>query len=178
MKRIRGKKYLKLTLLILLLFALSACTPNPKFELYKGNPLSIAVIGESPEVNEEQVKFTKVLFDEMTNENLKFYDAVFISEDNLFEAAESKYANIYLNSSIPLFFMGTESFIPFTVENMEYGNDWNWRPGSSYAVGIVISPVDDSMSSWGFGLYNDEKTDENIKNIYSRIFEIIEGLNH
>ena len=60
---------------------------------------------EPPEVKEEQVEFTKISFDKMTNKELNSFDAVFIREDNLFEAAEDQYADVYLDSTIPFFFI-------------------------------------------------------------------------
>jgi hypothetical protein len=178
MKRIKGKKYLNLTLLILILFVLSACTPSSDFELYEGNPLRIAVVGEPPEVKEEQVRFTEISFNEMTSEELKSYDAVFITENNLFEAAESQYADVYLDSTIPFFFMGTDTYVPFTEKDMDYDKTWNWTAGISYAVGVLTTQENDTLKNWGYGLYNDEKTDEHIKDVNSRIFKTIDELNH
>ncbi|WHY03333.1 hypothetical protein [Neobacillus sp. DY30] len=176
MYRKKAKNYLTFILLILL-FALTACTQSPDFELYGGKPLKIAVVGEAPEVNEEQVIFTEISFDGMTSEVLKSYDAVFIRENNLSEAAESQYADVYLNSSIPFFFISANNHIPFTVKETAYNESWNWTAGQSYAVGILTLTEDDSLKSWKYGLYNDKKTDEHIKEVYSRIFKTIDELN-
>jgi hypothetical protein len=150
---------------LLLIFTLSACTQSPNFELYEGKTLRIAVVGEPPEVKEEQVKFNEISFDELTAEGIDSYDAVFITEENLPQAAESKYANTYLDSIIPFFFISAKSHIPFTVKETEYNESWNWSAGNNYAVGVLTSKEDESIKSWGFGLYNDKKTDENIKNL-------------
>ncbi|MFO1445591.1 hypothetical protein KDN24_20815 [Bacillus sp. Bva_UNVM-123] len=185
MRRIKGKRYLYFILLILTV-ALTACTstssppspPSPDFKLYEGNSLRIAVVGEPPKVKEKQVRFTEISFDEMTSEELKSYDAVFITENNLFEAAEKNYADVYLNSTIPFFFIGTYNFVPFTERDLEYDKSWNWATGDSYAVGVLVSQEDDTLKHWGYGLYNEEKTDENIEDVYSRIFKTIDELNH
>lgn len=66
--------------------------------------------------------------------------------------------------------------MPFTEKNIEYEESWDWSPGNSYAVGAYKSNEDDSLKSWGIGLYNDEKTDEHTKKIYSRIFMEIEEI--
>jgi hypothetical protein len=176
MKRLKGKRYLCFILLILTV-ALTACTSRPNFELYEGHSLRIAVVGEPPEVKEEQVIFTEVSFDEMTSEELKSYDAVFIREDNLSEASESQYADVYLNSTIPFFFIGTDNYVPFTEKDLEYEKTSNWTAGTSYAVGVLTSQEDDTLKKWEYGLYNDEKTDEHIKEMYSRIFKTIDELN-
>ena len=175
MKKLEGKKYLSSAFLALIILVLSACTPDSDFELYKGKPLRIAVIGEPPEVKEEQVKFTKISFDKMTNKELNSFDAVFIREDNLFEAAEDQYADVYLDSTIPFFFIGTDNFVPFVEKDMEYDKTMNWSAGISYAVGILIQ--DDALKKWEYGLYNDEQKEEHIKDVYSRIFKTIDELN-
>jgi hypothetical protein len=176
MNRIKGKSYLSFILLILL-FALSACSQSPDFELYEGKALSIAVVGEPPEVEEEQVRFNEISFDELTSEEIESYDAVFIMENNLSEAAERQYADVYLNSTIPFFFIGTDNYVPFTEKDMEYNKTSNWTAGISYAVGILTSQEDNTLKHWVYGLYNDEKTDEHIKEMYSRIFKTIDELN-
>lgn len=144
MKKINGTKSLHITFLILIISVLSACVSNPDFELYEGNALRIAVVGEKPEVKEEQVEFTEISFGEMTNKEMNSYDAVIISENNLFEAAESQYADVYLNSAIPFFFMGTNNFVPFTEKDLEYEKTMNWTSGNSYAVGISTMQDDDT----------------------------------
>ncbi|OLS33424.1 hypothetical protein [Bacillus sp. MRMR6] len=169
-------KYYYFTLLILVL-GLSACSPNTNFELYEGKSLRIAVIGEPPEVKEEQVRFDAVSFDEITSEGIGSYDAVLITEENLNKAAESQYAEVYLNSTIPFFFISTKSHIPFTLKDTVYDNTWNWTAGDYYAVGVLTSQEDDALKSWGYGLYNDKKTDEHIEEVYSRIFKTIDELN-
>ncbi|WP_404458484.1 hypothetical protein [Sutcliffiella horikoshii] len=74
-------------ILLVLVFALTACKQNSVFKSYEGKTLDIAMVGEPPEVKEEQVIFTEISFDEMTLEDLTSYDAVFISENNLSKAA-------------------------------------------------------------------------------------------
>jgi hypothetical protein len=172
MYRKKRKNYLSFILLILIL-ALTACTQSPDFELYEGNSLKIAVVGETPEVNEEQVIFKEISFDEMTSEELKSYDAVFIRENKLSEAAESQYADVYLNSTIPFFFIGTDNYVPFIEKDLEYNKNSNWTAGTSYTVGVLLS----QLKHWEYGLYNDKKSDEHIKEMFSRIFKSIDELN-
>jgi len=168
----KRKRYI-IILLLIILFGLSACT-STKFDLYEGKSLNIAVIGEPPQVVEEQVNFKKISFDDLDKGALEAYDAVFVMRENLYQAAERQYADIYSNSLIPFFFISTASHIPFTEKDIEYGEIWDWSPGISYAVGVYKSSEDDTLRGWGLGLYNDEKTDENIEEVYSRIFMKIE----
>jgi hypothetical protein len=169
MNRKKGTIYLSF---ILLLIALTACTGSPEFDLYEGKSLNIAVVGEPPEVNEEQVIFTEISFDQMTSDNLQSYDAVFIRENNLAEAAKSQYADVYINSTIPFFFIGTDNSVPFLEKDLEYNKSSKWTPGTSYTVGVLLP----ELKNWKYGLYNDKKTEEHIKEMYSRIFMTIDEL--
>ncbi|MFD0048526.1 hypothetical protein ACFVHQ_04150 [Actinomycetes bacterium NPDC127524] len=171
----RRLKYL--FILVILTAVLAACASAPDFKPYNGNSLRIAVVGEPPVVKEEHVRFTKISFDEMTIGKLKSYDAVFIAKNNLYKAAESKYTDVYLKSAIPFFFIGTYNYIPFIKKDIAYNKSWNWKPGLEYAVGIQALKNNDTVKCWGYGLYNDEMTDENIGDVYSRIFEQIDKLN-
>ncbi|MDX8365657.1 hypothetical protein [Cytobacillus sp. IB215665] len=176
MKKSKGKRYLSFIILILTV-ALTGCSLSPDFDTYEGHSLRIAVVGEPPAVKELQVIFTEVSSDEMTSEELKSYDAVFIREDNLSEASESQYADVYLNSKIPFFFIGTDNYIPFTEKDLKYDKTSNWTAGNSYSVGVLTSQEEDTLKKWEYGLYNDKKTDEHIEEMYSRIFKTISLLN-
>lgn len=147
---------------------------RPQFEIYEGSPLEIAVIGDPPKVYEDQITFEKVPIGEMLD-NIE-YDAVFIMEDNLLKASKSEYRSIYLESTIPYFFMSAKSLIPFTSEgDKQFNSKWEWEPGNSYAVGILQSGKEENLNNrWGFGLPNDEMTEANIKAVYSQIFKVIE----
>ncbi|WP_231687749.1 lysozyme inhibitor LprI family protein [Bacillus sp. CHD6a] len=161
---------------LLFVFALTACSQDSVFNMFEGNALDIAVVGETPEVNEDQVTFTEISFDEMTPENLTSYDAVFIRENNLSKASEDQFADVYSALPIPFYFIGTDNFVPFTEKDLEYDNTSEWTPGVSYAVGVLISHEDNSWKHWGFGLHNDIKTDKHLKDMYSRIFMSIDEL--
>lgn len=136
-------------ILLILPMLLTACTQTPDFEPYDGRALRIAVVGEPPEADEEQVKFHEISFDELTNEELSSYDAVRMTEENLPKAAGAKYADTYSDSSIPFFFISASSHIPFTVKDPEYNDSWKWEAGKSYAVGVLKSKENDSFHSWG-----------------------------
>jgi len=176
----RKSKGLKYFYLILIALSLSACTPSPDFELYEGKSLRIAVVGESPEVKEKQVNFKEISFDEMTSEELKSYDAIFIMRENLNKAAESYYADVYLNSTIPFFFIqSTKSYHPFIDKEQEYADARDFSQYNDYyATGFLASLKDENHKFWRYGLYNDIDNNENIKEVYSRIFNTIEQNSH
>lgn len=176
MERFKRKEYLCFIFLILIV-SLMACTSSPDFEAYEGDSLKIAVVGNPPKVKEEQVRFTKISFDEMVSEEMNSYDAVFIREDYLLEASKNQYADVYLASSHPFFFIGTNNFLPFTQEDYKYDKTSNWTSGTSYTVGILASQENDTLNAWGYSLSNDTKTDEYMKEMYSRVFKTIDELN-
>ncbi|MFQ3546193.1 hypothetical protein Q7A53_19090 [Halobacillus rhizosphaerae] len=147
-----------------------------KFELYQGKPLHIAILGEIPKVKEENIRFTRISFRNLKREKLTSYDAVFVMEDTFSEASSSQYSEVYLNSTIPYFFISANSYIPFIVSSTEFSPSWKWEPGKNYAVGVINNPSKDKLNFWGFGLYNDKKTQEHIEEVYSRIFKVIEEL--
>ena len=136
MKKKKEMNVVYLLFLILLAFSLSACSPSPEFERYEGGSLQIAVVGEAPDVKEEQIKFTEIPLEELTIEGIKAYDAVFIMENQLSEAAEDQYADLYLDSPIPIFFMGTDNYVPFVEKELAYDQEMDWTAGTDYAVGI------------------------------------------
>lgn len=165
-------------ILIVLTMSLTGCFSNVHFETYNGDPLQIAVVGNKPIVKEKQVSFKKVSMDEIINMDLESFDAVIIREDQLLEASESQYAEVYLKSSIPFFFFGTNNFLPFTQEKYPYNKTSHWTPGTSYAVGVLLLEESGQLNTWGYGFYNDLKTEDHIRDIYSRVFKTIDEIKH
>lgn len=142
----------------------------PEFEIYKGKPLNIAVIGEEPVVRENQINFTAVTFDEL--KSLKGYDAVFITKENLKEADKPEYASIYNSSPFPfLFIETTKSYIPFIDEETSL-DEFPEVESGMYAYLYDQS----SETYWGYGLYNDIVNEKTIQGAYSRIFKTIEEI--
>lgn len=120
------------------------------------------------------MSFTQISFDQMASAEADSYDAVFIGENKLPKAAESRYADVYLQSGIPFFFIGTDVHFPFTEKDLEYDKKSVWAPGRSYANGILASHENGTLTNWAFSLHNDEKTDEHVKAMYPAIFRTIE----
>lgn len=170
----RDKRKFVMFILFVLTMSLTSCVSNVNFETYDGDPLQIAVVGNIPIVKEQQVKFKKVSMDEIPSMDLGSYDAVFIREDQLLEASENQYTDVYLASSIPFFFFGTNNFLPFTQENYAYNQSSYWTRGTSYTVGILALEGSGQFNTWGYGFYNDLKTEDHIRDIYSRIFKTID----
>jgi hypothetical protein len=163
------------TLFILLSFFLTACNSSTlfiDFEQYEGRPLNIGVIGEFPEVREENINFIPINFSELEDQKIDSYDAIFIMKEHLSQASHSKYAKIYKNAKIPFFFIQTEkSYLPFVDESITY--EGAIKPSTtSYATGYLNTG--DEIKYWEYGLYNDIENEKTIKEVFSRIFMTIE----
>ncbi|WP_053598101.1 hypothetical protein [Bacillus sp. FJAT-18017] len=149
----------------------------PVFEEYKGEPLKIALLGDVPILKEQQVTFTAIPFEDLSVEILKPYDAVFISEECLVKASEGPYTEVYTNAGIPIFFIGANSYIPFTEKGIEFDKEtWGWKAGVSYTSGIMQPNGAGGFDTWEFGLYNDINNAEHIQEMFSRIFKAIQEL--
>ncbi|WP_245680457.1 hypothetical protein [Bacillus marinisedimentorum] len=159
---------------LLFLLGITACSSKPDFKVYEGRPLNIAVIGELPEVKENQISFEEINFDRLLKEDLTNYDAVFITKENLSKASGSQYADIYLNSDLPFFYIeATKSYRSFIERDLTYEEDIDLKGTSNhYAIGFLSSEEAEDKY-WYFGLYNDKESPETIKEMYSRIFSTI-----
>lgn len=171
MKRI-GLWFLLVTIISMLIACSKAQSQSVETKPYDGRNLSIGIIGETPKVREEQVTFVKIEFSDLEKKTFDSqYDAIFITKDNLSEAAQGKYVSIYKDSKISLFFIQTEkSYVPFTEEALSY-EEADDLSDQTYAVGIIYS--DNKLKFWEYGLYNDIENQANIEDVYSRIFETI-----
>jgi hypothetical protein len=155
----------------------SACTINSdeiESAHYTGESLVIGVIGEIPEVREEQIEFEKISLETLKNNQFNFsYDGILIMKNHFEEASKSEYAPIYKKSSIPIFFIESKkSYIPFINPDSNY-ESVSILDELNYATGIFI--LGEEMKYWTYGLYNDVQNEINIKDVYSRIFRDIES---
>lgn len=139
---------------------------------YEGEELRIGIIGDTPKTREEQVVFQKIDFDFLKAGSFDSqYDAIFITKDNLSEASNAEYAPIYRSSKIPFYFIENEkSYVSFTVEELSYEDEQDSQDGM-YITCILYNKGRGKV--WGYGLYNDIRSEKNIKCVYSRVFEAI-----
>lgn len=158
---------LSVTVLIFLFIGCSKEKVN--VEKYMGKELNIAVLGEIPKIREKQIKFEKVDFEDIENiSSSEKYDAIFVMEENSNEASKDKYKDIYLNSKANFFFIDSEKGrIPFMIKGVSY------EEAEKIETFPYIVSLEENASITGFGLYNNEKTEENIEACYSTAFEYI-----
>ncbi|SFC00684.1 hypothetical protein SAMN04488102_102175 [Alkalibacterium subtropicum] len=168
---------------ILLIVYISGCSnSNTNTNPYTGDALRISIIGDIPDVSEDNISFSTVTFDDLADENNAMNvqgDALFIMPENLVEASDDKYVNAYEKLGIPVFFIGTtKAHSPFVFKGPTYQNVADVYP-KSYAAGYLYHSVNDYGEHWIFegGEEGEELTENEIKNIYSDIFRTISNIN-
>lgn len=155
---------------ILAFILLTGCSAQPELEPYEGRDLSIAVVGEAPDVEEQQVEFDEISFDEFEETTLWKYDAVFIMEEHLAEAAESEYTSVYTGVHIPFFFFGSnEGEDPLPDLGLTFG-----VTKKDYYATRFLQRSNNEQSIGRYALGEEGETEENIKVLYAEIFRSIE----
>jgi len=157
----------------LLSIALVGCSSDPvRAPNYEGKPVTIGIIGTPPAMRERNVNFEQIDFDQLEEvDSSSRYDAVFITEEHLSEAADSKYAPIYKTAGVPFFFIESKkSHLPFISEQRTY-EEFPDMNTDAYVSGYF----GDNRNSkyWSYGLQNDEPNRSDIEDVYTRIFETI-----
>jgi len=175
------KKNLKIvSVFIVLILSLLGCSSlKTNTEVYRGNKLNIAVVGDTPKINEGKsiINFKKISLEDLNHIDSKSYDAVIISKNYLSQAANEKYKDTYLNSSIPFFFVESKaSILPF-VDNAltyeQYADRVNNK--QDYITGLLGTGKSEYKTwQYGYNITNDKIDRTNVKDIYSRVFKIVE----
>lgn len=144
-------------------------------DIYSGKTLTIGIVGDIPEVSEDNVNFIELQLSDIENQSItNEYDAIIISKDFFSDAAKPEYASIYKKSKIPFFFIENQKcYTPFIDEKLSY-EEAPVIDRSSYASGFLCE--NDTLLFWRYGLYNDVQNSLNIRNVYTRIFRTIAGL--
>lgn len=166
----------RLFCLLVILAVLSGCTINKlEASYYTGKQLTIGVVGEPPVQKGHAVIYEQITFEELKNiEYLSDFDAVFITKDNLLQAANKEYKSVYKTANIPFFFIqSTKSHIPFTHEELTYEAVPDLSP-DMYATGYFNTR--DEQLTWGYGLHNNKENQTNIADVYTRIFQTIASI--
>lgn len=167
---------------LLMIFAvvLVACNKDEiKSDIYEGKDLSIAIVGEKPEIREENVSFTEKTLEEISQnvEDISNeFDAVFIMPTQFLHADDDKFVKTYKSLAIPTFFIDSKKrHLPFTTEGMTYLNAPEIEGENSYAVGYLFSGTEKEYKDdvWRYSLYNDVRNEVNIKDVYTNIFKTI-----
>lgn len=176
------RKVVKLLLtLIISMSLLVGCSNNQvknNQKLYEGKELNIGVVGEIPQVREDNVKFIQIEISDLEKENLNTnYDAIFINRDYHSQVAEAKYVQIYMDTKIPFFFIESKkAIVGFALEEISYDQAPDYL-NNEFACGLMFVN-NDEYKSWDYGLYNNTYNEDNVKEAYSRIFQTISEINN
>lgn len=140
---------------------------NQHKELYEGKELSIGVLGNIPEINEKQINFQEIEFEQFTIKEIRKFDAIFVMKESLSMAAEKQYTKVFTDSNIPFFFLNSnKGAYPFIDENLEYEEAREIPYHDYYATGYLAT-VDGEEMTWTY-----EANKE--RNALSNIFKTIE----
>ncbi|WP_345240751.1 hypothetical protein [Pontibacillus salipaludis] len=168
-------------LIVVTLLFLVACQSNEVFvKPYEGESLRLAVVGEVPEVREEQVTFTSLSLDEVVELRPHEYNAVLIKEGYLAEAAEQKYVDMYKEKDVPFFFVKSKALaIPFQdIENLVSYEEQATRVDDTghYISGLYYVGKEQGYKSWEFSytIEDDEYKRDDVEGVYSQLFQVIE----
>lgn len=140
--------------------------------LYTKEPLKVGIIGDIPAINEKIIEFDKIQFKDLENSDLNSkYDAILISKDNLSEAAQDKYANVYRDSKIPFFFIGSiKGTAPFSEANLSY-EDAALMSLNTLFEGMAYSTIGGASWSSETNVPNPSMTKGDYTNIFQQIYD-------
>lgn len=155
-------KKIKLCFLVIMIaLVFMGCNKTPRSEeatQYNGKALNIGIIGEIPNITNQKIRFEEIQFTDLEKKSLSFeFDSVIITGKNIPDSTQTKFMPFCKNYKIPFFFINIEQS---TTEDQ------------TYAVGYLFS--DNKNISWGYSLPDNIESEENIKDIYTKIFRDIE----
>lgn len=129
---------------------------------YEGKALHIAVIGDVPDVRETTIEFTTINFADL--QQIEDYDAVFIMRDQMEEAGEKTYRQLYKKSDTPFVFINPpKGYVP-PVAGVPLAN-YNGPDDKMYAYYYLKGNLKQ------YGLYNDNESKKAIQDVYTTVFE-------
>ena len=164
-------KYL-FTLILSCCFLTAGCASNDESVLIPNEQtIKIGVVGHPPMVDEKNIEFTELELGAVSSTSDAEFHALFIMPESLEEASSARFAGLYKNLKYPVFFIGsTKSYYPFIEETLTYSKAPSTNSGM-YATGFINENGQYKIIEYGFK--NDEQTEENLKELYSSIFNTI-----
>lgn len=175
-----SKNMFILFIIIIFLLTIFGCSNTDKSNTIDVTPsnanLTIGVVGNFPKVNEKNITFKQYKLEQLNEKIDPNLDALFIMPDHLKEAAEPQFAELYKKLPYPTFFIGSESPVyAYINEDVTYETAYSGNT-QMYTRGY-FNLDNEKYLGWEFGLYNDVKNEENIKAMYTDVFETINKLN-
>jgi hypothetical protein len=162
---------LKIVLSILSIVAcmiISACS-NEKVS-YEGPSLNVAVIGDIPDIHNENIQFKQISLEAFRTDAQKVsaqYDAVMITPTMFEKASNDQVAAAYERAAVPIIFFDSEKrHLPFVNKGMTYdtANMASLQNGSHTTVYMPTS-----ADAWYFSLDSQQHVDQLYKEIFERV---------
>jgi len=170
----------KFFLLIGIIVLLVSCNEVKDPLIYNVKELTVGVIGSSPEINDEKIKFKEITFTDLKSDIItKNLDGIIIMKEYLKEADDNQYVENYRALSIPIFFMqSTKAHIPFTNKGVTYDSIPDVQ--ESYATGYLCTKEEGQFKeqTWRYQLKDNKENKDNIQDIYTQIFKTIESVTY
>lgn len=154
---------------------------QPSQEEYAGRDLKIGVLGTPPEAASEKITFSRVKIEELTTQTVEQYDSFFVMEEYLERAADGPYTDVFANSDVLFFFIGTKAYyFPFVDDEISYA-DYSKRVQDEEIFSYGYYPLaDNGASGWHFNILKKDPTEEEheeiVKGLYYEMFEAIRDL--
>lgn len=157
------------------LFILSACS-NENVR-YEGASLSIAVIGDIPDIHSEQLDFKQVPLETFKDDSKKIskqFDGVLITPSMFEKASNDSLIAVYQDLEIPIVFFDSEKrHLPFLNDGITYETaDSTTLQNGAHTTVYMPHLNQNSGDVWYFYLNNDK----NVDNLYKEIFEKVATL--
>ena len=163
----------KVILFLAVLF-LAACSNN---EIqYDGKLLKIAVIGETPELENEKVHLEQLSLEQFREDTINVaqkFDAMIVTPESFEVASDDTYVDSYRNAEMPIiFFDSNKRHYPFVNGGLTYETNFNSLDNGSHTTIYLHNLREDKDDAWFF--YLDNKKDLN--ELYTEVFQKNEAL--
>lgn len=162
-------------ILILAVLFLAACDNN---EIrYDGKLLNIAVIGESPELENDKIHFEQLSLEQFKEDTFnvaKKFDAIMVTPDSFEAASDDIYVDTYQNSEMPIiFFNSNKGHYPFVNGGLTYETaHFDSLDNGSHTTIYLYNLSEDKDDAWFFYLDNQKDLNE----LYTEVFQKVEAL--
>lgn len=178
------KKWL---IVFVLLFCITGCKDTRTVEIpYENQPLKIAILGDTPDIQNKNITFEQISLDELNNNDKILsskFNAIMITPSMFVDASQDQLSEVYHNIEIPIVFWNSnKAHYPFVNNKINYVNEkevsLNNSPHSFDGMGqthstIFLYDIETEIENvWFFHL--NERNE--LSKLYSEIFHKIEEI--
>lgn len=166
---------LRTVILLLVVICLAACDNNEV--RYDGKLLNIAVIGESPELENEKIHFEQLSLEQFrgdTSNVAEKFDAIMVTPESFEAASDDTYIESYQASEMPIiFFNSNKRHLPFVRGGLTFETaDFDALDNGSHTTMYLYNLSENKEDAWFFYLDNQKDLNE----LYTEVFQKVEAL--